>query len=183
MNTQGSVHIIDCDANPYIPDKRWKVVNHRQLGMLEWNPVGLSLSHLTIQERCEISWSSKNVSLIKFGTMEKVEKGQRGADSWMIGHYYISLEKLRLQIEAAEVLNANVLDYLIAHPELIPEEWKKIKGIIFYGTVYKFGGECVRFLRWRAGKWDWNFIYIDGWWGFDFRGTKRYFPSAILKNS
>src|SRR4051812_5109537 len=32
--------------------------------------------------------------------------------------------KLRKELANEPVLNANILDYLLAHPELIPEEWK-----------------------------------------------------------
>jgi len=34
------------------------------------------------------------------------------------------------------VLNANVLDYLLKNPSLIPKEWKDI-GVVFWGTLYR----------------------------------------------
>jgi len=51
-------------------------------------------------------------------------------------------------------LNANVLDYLLLRPELIPEDWKN-KTIYFWGTIYSEpeDGPCVRFLYWKAGRW------------------------------
>ncbi len=33
--------------------------------------------------------------------------------------------------------NANILDHLLAHPELIPEEWRKYMRVHFWGTLYK----------------------------------------------
>jgi hypothetical protein len=183
MNEIASTHVINCDSDPFIPDKRWKVVSHRLHGLLEWGSAQMPIFHLSANEKCGIEWSSEHISLIKIFAREKVEKGQRGAEDWMVGRHYVNLEKLRIIIESVTVLNANVLDYLIEYPELIPEEWKTIKGVIFYGTIYKFGSnECVRFLRWRAGRWDWDFIDIDGWWGFHFdRGSRRYYPAAILR--
>lgn len=58
------------------------------------------------------------------------------------------------------VLNANVLDYLLAHTELIPEDWKKYElGIFFWGTIYRHSNstKCVRSLYWFNGS-----KYVDG---------------------
>ena len=63
-------------------------------------------------------------------------------------------------------LSANVLDYLLEHPKLIPEEWKN-KYIYFWGTVYRssVGNLFVRFLDWFGGRWDWNCRWLDDGWG------------------
>lgn len=37
------------------------------------------------------------------------------------------------------ILNANVLDFLLEHPELIPDEWKDLK-VSFWGTRYNDNG-------------------------------------------
>lgn len=60
------------------------------------------------------------------------------------------------------VLNANVLDYLLANPQLIPEEWKG-KAVFFWGTIYRNsdGRLCVRYLCWRGGRWDWSNYWLD----------------------
>lgn len=52
--------------------------------------------------------------------------------------------ELRKQLANQPVFNANVLDYLLKNPALIPVEWKG-KAIIFWGTVYRNsnGGLCV----------------------------------------
>lgn len=55
------------------------------------------------------------------------------------------------------VLNANVLEYLLANPHLIPEEWKG-KYVFFWGTVYHVGQNvpCVCCLYWDDNGWDWD---------------------------
>ena len=71
---------------------------------------------------------------------------------------------LRKELENEPVLNANVLDYLLAHPELIPEEWKG-KAVFFWGTIYRDSDDdlCVRYLCWGGSQWYWDY----GWLGLD----------------
>lgn len=59
------------------------------------------------------------------------------------------------------VMNANVLDYLLAHPELIPEEWKD-KYVFFWGTIYcdSEGIPSVRCLSWKGSKWNWESYWL-----------------------
>ncbi len=53
----------------------------------------------------------------------------------------------------ATVLNANFLDYLFGHQDLIPDEWKKYS-VFFWGTIFcwqqKFFVPC---LAWSGTKW------------------------------
>lgn len=81
--------------------------------------------------------------------------------------------KLRKRIEKLPALNANVLDYLLKHPDLIPESWKG-KYVFFWGTIYRNSGGllCVRCLRWNGGKWRWRFY----WLVFDWRSGH---PAAL----
>lgn len=81
--------------------------------------------------------------------------------------------KLRKDLADKLVLNANVLDYLLANPHLIPEEWKG-KYVFFWGTVYRSsdGNLCVRYLGWFGGRWRWG----GGWLGLDWRG---HGPAAV----
>lgn len=80
---------------------------------------------------------------------------------------------LRKELDGKPVLNANVLDYLLAHPELIPEEWKN-KYIFFWGTIYRSsgGGFYVRCLSWSGSRWGCS----DGWLG---RGFGSGSPVAL----
>ncbi|MFA5009729.1 MAG: hypothetical protein WC553_00660 [Patescibacteria group bacterium] len=72
------------------------------------------------------------------------------------------------ELKGKRVLNDCVLDWLIAHPEFIPEEWKG-KYIFFWGTIYRdsSGYLRVRFLYWdggrwgRWGRWRWNYRRLD----------------------
>lgn len=70
--------------------------------------------------------------------------------------------KLRKELRNKLVLNANVLDYLLAHPELIPEKWKG-KSIFFWGTIYRdsLGRLCVRCLEWCDDQWYENYRWLD----------------------
>ena len=75
--------------------------------------------------------------------------------------------KLRKKLAGKPVLNANVLDYLLAHPHLIPEEWKD-KYVFFWGTIYRYsgGGLCVRYLGGDGDEWGWSCGWLDcGWSG------------------
>ncbi|HUX80883.1 MAG TPA: hypothetical protein VMV38_01005 [Candidatus Paceibacterota bacterium] len=87
--------------------------------------------------------------------------------------------KLRKELAKKSAFNANVLDYLLAHLELIPDEWKtdgngNTRYIFFWGTVYRRrdGYLCVRCLDWSGGRWRWSF----NWLGSDWIG---YGPAAV----
>jgi len=84
--------------------------------------------------------------------------------------------KLRKELESEPVLNANVLDDLFAHQELIPEDWKydtksnTRRHIFFWGTIYRdsSGDLYVRFLCWSDGAWHWSYCWLNSnWCGFD----------------
>jgi len=77
----------------------------------------------------------------------------------------INGNELRKELAKESVLNANVLDYLLAHPTLIPEEWKD-KAVFFWGTIYRLsgGGLYVRYLDWGSSQWDWHYSWLDDDW-------------------
>lgn len=78
---------------------------------------------------------------------------------------YIEGNKLRKDLAGKPVLNANVLDYLLKNPHLIPEEWKG-KYIFFWGTIYRnrVGDLCVRYLYWNDGRWHWGHYWLSSGW-------------------
>ena len=78
---------------------------------------------------------------------------------------YVNGHKLRKQLKDKPILNANVLDYLLAHQELIPEEWKG-KRVYFWGTVYRYsdGHLCVRCLGWHGRTWGWSSLWLGNDW-------------------
>jgi hypothetical protein len=88
--------------------------------------------------------------------------------------------KLRKELEGKSVLNANVLDYLLAHPHLIPEDWKedgkgRTRYIFFWGTIYRDsdGGLCVRCLYWGGGRWRWSLRWLDYVWDVSYPAALR----------
>ncbi len=108
----------------------------------------------------QFAWDSAQVTL-------HLEAGQQGGNA-MKG------TDLQKALEDKPVLNANALDFLLAHPELIPESWKD-KYVFFWGTVYRFsdGCLCVRYLRWDGAGWGWRAYWFEcGWRGQD--------PAAVL---
>lgn len=63
-------------------------------------------------------------------------------------------------------LNANLLDYLLDHPDLIPEEWKG-KAVFFWGTIYRDskGYQMVRYLGFGVSRWERDYGWLDGYFG------------------
>lgn len=95
-----------------------------------------------------------------------LSKGQTGSK-------YIEGNKLRKELtdKSPPVLNANALDYLLANPHLIPEEWKRdgkgnTRTIFFWGTIYRRrdGNLFVRYLRWGDRRWRWGSRWLDDDW-------------------
>jgi len=99
----------------------------------------------------QFEWDPKKIQLY-------LSEGQKNGK-------YIEGNELRKELEAQSVFNANVLDYLLAHPDLIPEDWKG-KYIFFWGTIYRgsAGVLCVRCLLFYGLRWLWDF----GWLGIGF---------------
>jgi len=80
----------------------------------------------------------------------------------------ISGHDLRKDLSDKPVINVNVLDYLLAHPELIPEEWNG-KYIFFWGTIYRNanGYLSVRYLYWNGSEWSWYYHWLDNGFNSD----------------
>jgi hypothetical protein len=79
---------------------------------------------------------------------------------------HIKGSDLLKELGEESVLNANVLDYLLLHPEIIPEDWKG-KYVYFWGTIYEYtlGRLYVRFLRFNDGRWYSNPTWLGYKWG------------------
>lgn len=80
--------------------------------------------------------------------------------------------KLRKELAEEPVFNANLLDYLLKNPLLIPDEWKKdeqgnTRYIFFWGTIYRnsVGRLCVRYLFWGGDEWVWDYDWLGDDWG------------------
>ncbi len=82
--------------------------------------------------------------------------------------------KLREKLLDKLVYNANLLDFYLAHSELIPGEWKG-KAVFFWGTIYRDlrGHLCVRNLICDGGRWNWDYRWLDAGFHDD------YNPAAV----
>lgn len=108
----------------------------------------------------KLEWNPEKIQLY-------LSDGQKGSS-------YIEGNKLRKELKSKKVLNACVLDWLLAHPEFIPEEWKG-KYIYFWGTIYRgsVGDLSVRCLYWFVGRWHWDFSWLG-------RGWSSSSPAVVL---
>lgn len=81
------------------------------------------------------------------------------------GSSYIIGNDLRKELADKPVMNACVLDFLLAHPELIPESWKG-KAVFFWGTIYRGSSDLlyVRCLYWRDSQWFWDYYWLASKW-------------------
>jgi len=124
--------VIDCDANPMIPDGL-SIEKHVKGGAFRF-----------AKDRVLLHLAKKQKSGV------------------------ISGHDLRKELEKEPVLNACVLDYLLAHPHLIPEEWKG-QAVFFWGTIYRGagGGLYVRYLCWDDGRWYWDCLWLENDWCSD----------------
>ncbi len=107
----------------------------------------------------QLEWDPQKVQLY-------LAAGQQGGEC-------IGGNELRLVLETQWVYNANLLDYLLAHPELIPGEWKG-KYVFFWGTIYRLfdGNLYVRYLYFNGKSWSWGYV----WLGYGFGSN---FPAAV----
>ena len=94
---------------------------------------------------------------------KKVERhlspNQKG-DKIVQGH------KLHKELSDQLILCACVLDYLLKHPELIPEDWKN-GYTFFWGTIFRDsdGDLSVAYLFWLGRRWSRSYDWLDGDWG------------------
>lgn len=142
-------HIIDCDADPICPRIGWEI-NHKALWEVEEH-----------QKGGQLEFDPKGIELLWIS----VDRRGNGTDG----------NDVREELKNKPVLNANVLDYLLAHENLIPKVWKEISknlgGVSFWGTIYKDGERlAVRNLQWdksgdihyKPGRWVSGLEIING---------------------
>lgn len=78
--------------------------------------------------------------------------------------------ELREKLRGQEVYGAQLLDFYLEHPDLIPEDWKKKGYIFFWGTIYfdDRGYLYVRCLCWNGTRWVSFYFWLgSGWDGSD----------------
>lgn len=107
-------------------------------------------------------------------TLEKREDGKLYANGVEVVRYLspqqqngksIQGHRLHAELKDKQVLNACIMDALLANPQLIPDDWKT-GYTYFWGTIFRRadGRLCVRFLYWGGGRWDWGYDWLDGGW-------------------
>src|SRR5690606_7878666 len=81
--------------------------------------------------------------------------------------------ELRRELDGKPVLNACVLDFLMANQSFVPDEMKRdAKGntvyTFFWGTIYRdsSGRLCVRCCYWGGGKLEQFCYWLDSEWRF-----------------
>ena len=140
-------HIIDCNSFPLQVPEGWEIQSHNIESPLAWNANKVTFYFVADQ---------KNTSGI--------------VGNKLCIHIRSSLSNLH-------VLNANVLEYLLERPVLIPEEWKKVC-VFFWGTIYldEHKRHAVRFLyQGVRNNWKDGYRLLDDEW-FDHQ------PAVILKS-
>lgn len=141
-------HVIDLGAAARLPFSGAEVEVHRGSGVvkLERRADGLYLN-------------DKKLGLFR---SRKQKKG-----SSVGGH------DLRKELKGrGNNVSAKVLDYLVAHPELWPEEWKKDEDgntlyVFFWDDIFRspaHGGLCVRCGDWHDGEVVSFYDWLDGGW-------------------
>lgn len=98
---------------------------------------------------------------VRFHLDERQKDGK-----WIEGY------KLLKKLATEPVFNANLLDYLLKNPHLIPEEWKTCadgkttRYTFFWGTVYRGRSAtlCVRYLLFSRKQWYWSNRWLGNAW-------------------
>ena len=136
---------IDCSVQPTIP-RGWSIREEDQIAS---------------RFQGQLVWSPEKIRL-------HLDPGQENGG-------VLKGDALRKKLEGQPVLPANVGDYLLCHPELIPSCWKG--KCVFFWTVYRGsdGSLCVRFLYWVGRSWGWVWGY--DWLDDDWDGQR---PAAVL---
>ncbi len=90
--------------------------------------------------------------------------------------------QLRKDLKGKPVLNACVLDSLLVNQVIIPEEWKSMMAVCFWGTIYRDPNHqlCIRFLAWDGERWYCDFISFVGNY---FGGNHTHHAAAVRVES
>ncbi len=126
-------------------------------------------------------WSfaeARNSRSAALGLLDDYSKVKLTTD-WLEGKSSVDGETRRMRIiadTASTPLNADHFFDLWNNQEKIPEEWKKVQGVItFDGDVLRNprSDRYVLSLCWQGGKWSWYCYWL---------GDRRYanYPSAVL---
>lgn len=130
-------HVIDFDSVPTIPE-------------------GLRIAADSVQISSRVR-GKRNFSEIRIRLhLDDSQKGSKLSDGL----------HLKNGVEGQEVFGAQLLDFYLEHPDLIPEDWKKKGWIFFWGTIYRDanGSLFVRYLLWYGTRWVSSCRWLDRDW-------------------
>jgi hypothetical protein len=139
--------VVDCDVLPRIPlnlSLEGEGAEHRKMGMV-------------MLEKRDGKLYANGMEVVRY-----LSPTQR-ADGSVQG------DKLRKELKSKQVLNACLLDALLAHSEFIPDEWKEDDETFFWGTIFRDvrdGILYVKSLRWSHDGWDYRYgvVHETDWW-------------------
>ncbi len=102
---------------------------------------------------------------------------EKQKDSYITGH------NLRTELKDEPVMNVNVAQYLVDHPELYPKEWKG-EYVYFWGTIVQGSGSRldVPYLIENGGKVVLDWFWLDNDWDANYPAL-RFGKSSDLKPS
>ena len=143
---------VDCDSVPSMPEG-WMVEEHKKGFFMRFDSTKISF-FLSKKQKTGICGYDLRLPLALSDEYKK-RRGIRGHD-------------LRQELSNKLVMNANLLDYLLLHPDLIPEEWSE-KNIFFWGTIYRDENNrlCVRYLCKTGIGWHSSFCFLDDYFASD----------------
>ncbi len=75
----------------------------------------------------------------------------------------------RLKATGKRLLDVRVMEELLKRPELIPESWKEVGAVYFWGTIFRnsYGERYVAYLFWTGGAWHCLFHWLGNDWDSD----------------
>ena len=143
-----------------IQRKTNEIIRRLNLGTISYDEV-LSSMQSIIEGKTLIAVSKKHS--IKCDVYPSIPEGWELIEHKKNQPFEFDVENKNLieMFNSNSFLNANILDYLLARPELIPENFKN-KRIFFNGTIYYDLHRClcVRYLKWNNNFWDWGHEYV-----------------------
>jgi len=172
-------HIIDCDGELTFDEiKDWRILSEDQLpgrvcGQLEWDPskVELYLSadqrgiENIIAEQVRIELASHVDTVLDL--LEKHPELAQVLSTDQQDGGLIDGMKLYKKLANKPVLKTNVLNYLLDHPELIPEECMD-KYIYFWGTIFRDPEDnlyvCCMLYNDSTGSYGFDYVNINNTW-------------------
>jgi hypothetical protein len=116
----------------------------------------------------------KDVATIDLGKVSRVLV-LRDGEGFVKGEENFCRLKKRAEETGELLLDIRVLEEILFHPHLIPEEWKS--GVTyFWGTIFRgaYDHRCVSYLIRYENGWYWNYNWLESNWNS--RG-----PAAVLR--